>query len=155
MPLAYVDSKVEASSITTEEVKKYINFVKNKVNTTVDDDYTIAISIDIQFNKSNSFDSIAMRYEENGIPVTLSEEDMKNRFPMTTKQLTDSAKNRYNDFKQGKEFNKTMRLIKTNTKLCYKRQLDPDNLKSMIKAFYSTNIWKELDKKYTKKPKTN
>ena len=59
MPLAYIDSKVEASSITTEEVKKYIDFVKNKVNNNLDDDYTVAISIDIQFNKSNSFSSVS------------------------------------------------------------------------------------------------
>lgn len=154
MPLAYVDSKVEATSITTEEVKKYIDFVKNKVSNTTDDEYTIAISIDIQFNKSNSFDSIGMRYAEDGIPVTLTEEDIRNRFPMTTKQLTDSAKKRYSDFKQDRKFNNLMKTIKENEKLCYIRQLDPENEKSNKKPFYGTNIWKELDKHYNKKPKT-
>lgn len=154
MPLAYVDSKVEANSITTEEVKKYIDFVKNKVSNTIEDEYTIAISIDIQFNKSNSFDGIGMRYAEDGIPITLTEEDIRNRFPMTTKQLTDSAKKRYCDFKQDKNFNKMMKIIKGNVKLCYIRQLDPENEKSNKKPFYGTNIWQELDKKYTKKPKT-
>jgi hypothetical protein len=153
MPLAYVDSRVEASSITTEEVKKYIEFVKNKVTNTTEDDYTIAISIDIQFNKSNSFDAIGMRYAENGIAITLSEEDIRNRFPMITKQLTNKAKARYSDFKQNKEFNELMKLIKSNEKLCYIRQLDPENIKSTKKAFYSSNIWQELDKKYTKKTK--
>jgi hypothetical protein len=154
MPLAYLDSKIEVSSITTEEVKKYIDFVKNKVNTTTDDDYTIAISIDIQFNKSNSFDAIGMRYEQDGIPITLTEEDIRSRFPMVTKQLTDNAKNRYSDFKQDKRFNDLMKSIKPNDKLCYVRQLDPENVKSNKKPFYSTNIWQVLDKKYTKKPKT-
>ena len=154
MPLAYVDSKVEVSSITTEEVKKYIDFVKNKVNATIDDDYTIAISIDIQFNKSNSFDAIGMRYAKDGIPITLTEEDIRNRFPMVTKQLTDTAKNRYSDFKQDKRFNDLMKLIKSNDKLCYVRQLDPENVKSNKKPFYSTNVWQELDKKYSRKPKT-
>ncbi|MBF8456169.1 DUF3644 domain-containing protein [Kaistella sp. G5-32] len=153
MPLAYVDSKIEASSITTEEVKKYINFVKNKVNNSLDDEYTVAISIDIHFKKSNSFESIAMRYAEDGIQIKLSEEDIKNRFPMTTKNLTDSAKSRYDNFKQGVDFNKAMKLIKTNKKLCYIRQLDPDNIKTITKPFYSTNIWKELDKIYNKKAK--
>lgn len=150
MPLAYVDSKVEASSITTEEVKKYIEFVKNKVSSSTEDDYTIAISIDIQFNKSNSFDAIGMRYAEDGIAITLSEEDIRSRFPMITKQLTNKAKARYSDFKQNMEFNELMKLIKSNEKLCYIRQLDPENIKSTKKPFYSTNVWKELDKKYTK-----
>ncbi len=73
---------------------------------------------------------------------------------MVTKQLTDNAKNRYSDFKQDKRFNDLMKSIKSNDKLCYVRQLDPKNVKSNKKPFYSTNVWQELDKKYTKKPKT-
>lgn len=149
MPLAYVDSKVEASSITTEEVKKYIDFVKNKVNRTKDDDYTVAISIDIQFNKSNSFDAIGMKYAQDGIPITLTEEDIRIRFPMDTRKLTNIAKNRYSDFKQDKKFNDLMKSIKANDKLCYVRKLDPENIKSNKKPYYSTNIWQVLDKNYS------
>lgn len=154
MPLAYVDSRVEASSITTDEVKKYLDFVKNKINNTTEDEYTIAISIDIQFNKSNSFDSIGMRYSQDGIPITMTEEDIRSRFPMITKKLTDTAKTRYADFKQNNKFNNLMKLIKSNGKLCYVRQLDPENIKSTRKAFYSTNVWQVLDKNYTRKIET-
>ncbi len=151
MPLAYVDSKIQASSITTEEVKKYIDFVKNKVNRTTDDDFTIAISIDIQFNKSNSFDAIGMRHAHDGIPIKLSEEDIRNRYPLTTKELKDKAKNRYLDFKQDKKFNSLMKGLKSNDKLCYVRELDPGNVKKKKKTFYSTNVWQEFDKHYNKK----
>ena len=154
MPLAYIDSKVEASSITTDEVRKYIDFVKNKVNGTTDDEYTIAISIDIQFNKSNSFDAIGVKYSADGIPITISEEDIRIRFPMDTKKLTDTAKKRYIDFKQDRKFNGIMKVIKENDKLCYIRQLDPENSKSQKKPFYSSNVLQELDKRYTKKTKT-
>ncbi len=154
MPLAYIDSKVEASSITTDEVQKYIDFVKNKVNGTTDDEYTIAISIDIQFNKSNSFDAIGVKYSADGIPITISEEDIRIRFPMDTKKLTDTAKKRYIDFKQDKKFNGIMKVIKENDKLCYIRQLDPENSKSQKKPFYSSNVLQELDKRYSKKTKT-
>lgn len=153
MPLAYVDSKVEANSITTDEVKKYVDFVKNKVIGTTDDEYTIAISIDIQFNKSNSFDAIGVKYSEDGIPITITEEDIRLRFPLDTKKLTDTAKKRYSDFKQDKKFNSLMKVIKSNDKLCYIRQLDPENSKSNKKPFYSSNVLQELDKKYTRKSK--
>jgi hypothetical protein len=154
MPLAYVDSKLEASSITTDEVQKYIEFVKHKVSETTDDEYTVAISIDIQFNKSNSFDSIGFTYSPEGIPITISEEDMRIKFPLDTKKLTDLAKKRYSDFKQGTKFNNLMKTVKSNDKLCYIRQLDPENPKSSKKPFYSTNVWQELDKKYTRKKST-
>ena len=151
MPLAYIDSKIEASSITTDEVQKYVDFVKNKVNGTKDDEYMIAISIDIQFNKSNSFDAIGMKYSPDGIPITISEEDIRVKFPMDTKKLIEKAKKRYSDFKQDKKFNNLMKIIKSNDKLCYIRQLDPENPKSNKKPFYSANVLQELDKKYTKK----
>jgi hypothetical protein len=151
MPLAYIDSKIDASSITTDEVQKYVDFVKNKVNGTIDDEYMIAISIDIQFNKSNSFDAIGMKYSPDGIPITISEEDIRVKFPMDTKKLIEKAKKRYSDFKQDKKFNNLMKIIKSNDKLCYIRQLDPENPKSNKKPFYSANVLQELDKKYTKK----
>lgn len=154
MPLAYIDSKLEASSITTDEVKKYIDFVKNKVEGTTDDDYTIAISIDIQFNKSNSFDAIGVTYSPDGIPITLSEEAIRIKFPLDTKKLIDSARKRYSDFKQDNEFKYLMKTIKSNKKLCYIRQLDPENPKSSKKPFYSSNVFQELDKKYLKKNKS-
>jgi hypothetical protein len=43
-----------------------------------------------------------------------------------------------------------MRDIKRNKTLFHERKLDPDNLKSQKKPFYSSNIWKELDKHYRK-----
>jgi len=43
-----------------------------------------------------------------------------------------------------------MKRIKANDKLTHVRKLDADNPKTMKKMFYSTNIWKELDKVYTK-----
>jgi len=154
MPLAYIDSKIEASSITTDEVQKYVDFVKNKVNGATDDEYTIAISIDIQFNKTNSFDAIGVKYSPDGIPITISEEDIRVRFPLDTKKLTETAKKRYTDFKQDKKFNNAMKILKSNDKLCHIRQLDPENPKSMKKPYYSSNILQELDKKYTRKIKT-
>jgi hypothetical protein len=153
MPLAYVDSRVEADSVITDEVKKYLNFVENKVQNSEieDEDFTIAISIDISFNKSNSFDGIGMQYDPNGVPVALSEEDIRDKFPLTDKELKEKAKTRYSDFKQDQSFHTLMREIKLNIKLCHERRLDIQNPKSVKQKFYSTNIWKEFDKKYTKK----
>lgn len=153
MPLAYIDSKIEASSVTTDEVQKYVDFVKNKVNRTIYDDYTIAISIDIQFNKSNSFDALDVKYSPGGIPVTISEEDIRVKFPLDTNKLKEIARKRYSDFKQDKNFNALMKTLKSNNKLCYIRRLDPENPKSNKKPYYSSNIWKVLDNHFIKKSK--
>lgn len=150
MPLAYVDSKILTEGIVTGEVKNYLQFVKGKIDNhdENDEDFDIAISIDVSFTKANSFDSIGFKYDENGIPITVSEEDIRNRYPLTYSDVTSKAKNRYSNFKQGKSFNEIMRQVKENDKLYHERKLDPDNATSMKKGFYNANIWKELDKKY-------
>lgn len=152
MPLAYVDSQVSSSSILTDEVSNYLNFLKKKVeeSSTSDENYSVAIGIDINFKKSTSFESIGMKYDENGVAVQLSEEDMRLRFPLDYKMVTDKAKTRYLNFKQNQEFNHIMAEIKNNTSLCHGRQLDPKNPKSSTKHLYSSNIWKELDKYHEK-----
>lgn len=151
MPLAYVDSKIEVESIMTDEVKKYLEFVKNKVGNSVDeDDYTIAISIDISFNKSNSFEGINFKYGDDGVAITINEEDIRTKYPLTNSEVVEKAKKRYSNFRMNHEFYKVMRSIKRNEALFHERKLDPDNPKSQKKPFYSSNIWKELDNHYKK-----
>lgn len=99
----------------------------------------------------NSFDAIGVQHTKDGLPVSLSEEEVRNRFPLTYGEVTKKARMRYSDFKQGQEFNRLMKGIKQNAKLYYERKLDTHNPKSQKKGFYSTNIWMELDKHYNKK----
>lgn len=152
MPLAYVDSKILTEGVITGEVKNYLQFVKEKIDNhdENDDDFDIAISIDVSFTKANSFDSIGFKYDENGIPITISEEDILNKYPLTYIDITSKSKTRYNNFKQDKIFHKIMKEVKEDDKLYHERKLDPDNPSSMKKGFYSTNIWKVLDKNYSK-----
>ncbi|MCL1663324.1 DUF3644 domain-containing protein [Elizabethkingia ursingii] len=152
MPLAYVDSKVMSSGVITDEVQNYLNFVKSKIDDSEeqDTDFDIAISIDINFNKSNSFDGIGFKYDESGVPVTLTEENIKQKYPLTYSDVCTKAKTRYTNFKQNSDFNIVMRGIKDNDKLTHHRSLDPDKPSAAKKCFYSSNIWKELDKHYSK-----
>lgn len=152
MPLAYVDSKLVSQGLTTEAVANYLSFIKNKIDDKDEEDqeFDIAVSIDISFSKSKSFEGINFKYDPNGLPIKLSEEDMRSRFPLTHKEVCKKARIRYIDFKQNQTFNAIMRGIKSNKKLYHERKLDPTNPKSQKKPFYSTNIWQELDKHYTK-----
>jgi len=148
MPLAYIDSRVVSDGLITDEVKNYLAFVKAKIDAqdSNDKDFDIAISIDINFSKSNSFEGIGFKYDPDGVPITITEEDIRSRFPLTSNALRLEAKKRYSDFKQNQNFNDIMRKIKTNNKLYHERKLDPQNPKSQKKPFYSSNIWQELDK---------
>jgi CRISPR/Cas system-associated endoribonuclease Cas2 len=123
--------------------------IKNQDNT--DEDFDIAISIDINFKKGNSFNSIGMKYDQNGVPIILSEENIRERFPLTYSGVVTKCKERYSNFIQNSTFHKAMNKIKTDNRIHHIHRLDFDNKKSQKKDFYSTNIWKELDKYYTVK----
>jgi len=152
MPLAYIDSKVESDAILTDEVKNYLTYLKAKVTKADNEDkeFDVAIGIDISFKKANVIESIPMRFDKDGIDVHLSEEDVRKKFPFVHKEITTKAKERYSNFKQGIRFNAIMKGIKLDKKLCHIRLLDPEKPKSTKKTFYSSNVWKELDKNYKK-----
>lgn len=151
MPLAYVENKMDVDCASSPEAQNFIKLVKQKLDgEDKDADYNIAIKIELKFQKGNSFGAANVKYDENGVPVTLSEEDIRKRFPLTYKDVVNKAKTRYSDFKCGKNFNSIMKQIKLNNKLYYERQLDSHNPKSQKKGFYSTNIWQEMDTHYTR-----
>ena len=78
------------------------------------------------------------------------EEDIKKKFPLSYKDIWTKCMARYSDFKKNQKFNEIMKRLQANEKLTHTRKLDADNPKTVKQMFYSTNIWKELDKEYTK-----
>ena len=153
MPLAYIDTKIFSDAIIPNESKRYKDFVLSKLRNKDenDEEFDIAISIDIHFNKSNTFNGIEVTNDKDGIKINLSEEDIRLRFPLTHIVMINKARSRYTDFKENSTFRSLIKEVKKNPQLFYYRMLDPDNKKTQGKPFYSSNIWQEFDKHYTKK----
>ncbi len=153
MPLAYIDSKTYSSGIITDETENYIEFLKSKIENTDNEDqeYDIAVSIDIKFNKSNSIGQIGVFYDPNGVPVNLKEEEISAKYPLTYREICKKSRIRYIDFKQDRKFNAIMADIKKDKSLSYVRLLYPNKPDKNKTYFYSTNVWKELDKHYKRK----
>ncbi len=152
MPLAYVDSKTFTVGVTTDETKRYLDFVKSKIDQQDDEeDFDIAISIEVRFEKGNSFSGLGYHYSPDGVPINLTEDDFSKSHPLTHDAICEKCRKRYVDFKQNKAFHEIMRYIKQDSTLYYERKLDPNNPKSSKKPFYSSNIWKILDEHYKKR----
>ena len=152
MPLAYIDDRKIVDGTITSETVNYINLVKDKLSCIDKNDlqYDIAISIDVDFKKGNSFNSVGFIYDPDGIKVSLTEENIKQRFPWSQEDVIKKCKERYLDFKQNKEMHRIFSCIKLNPKLSYQRRLYPSKPKPMT-FFYSTNVLAEFDKHYVKK----
>ena len=119
MPLAYVASNIVSESVLTEETKNYLTLVKSKIakEEKTDQNYDIAITIDIDFKKGNSFDSLGFTYDKDGIKISLTEENIRKRYPWDNAELTNRCKARYSNFVQNKKWNERKKEMKTNTKL--------------------------------------
>lgn len=151
MPLAYVDSKVDAEAVLTDKEHNYINLIKRQIAESDDaGEYDIVISIDLKFDKGKSIDAIKMNYDPDGIPVNITEEDFRKKWPLTYIDMIKKCREIYSDFKQNDKFNAIVRRIKVEGKMCREKKLDIHNLKSPKKTFYSSNVFKEFDKEYTR-----
>lgn len=152
MPLAYIDERKVVDGTLTTEAENYIRLIKEKLlsEDKDDEDYDIAISIDVGFKKGNSFDSVNFVYAPDGLKVTVSEEAMNQNYPWKWSTVVSKCKARYKDFVQNKRMHDIFKEIRKNPKLSYQKHLYPDKQHSTV-YFYSTNVLKEFDKYYTKK----
>ena len=150
MPLAYIDGNKLVEAKFTQAETNFIGFIQQQLKKTDNSGYQVVMPIGVSFKKENSFDAIKVVRSKDGIPITLSPENIKKIYPWNYKTVVEECKKRYSNFKQGKTFNSAMKEVKQSSQLCYKRFLDPDNPKSSKKEFYSTSIWSILDKYFQK-----
>lgn len=155
MPMGLItEHQVKGISLSSAS-KNYVNLIKSVLDNYNNDDndpFGIVISVDIKLAKGKiDIPGSGVSYDPNGIPISLSEDTMLDKFPWPYNEVVNRCRIRYSDFKQGKKFNTIMRGIKQKKKLYYERKLNPQNTNSAKTGFYSANILKELDKHYTKR----
>ena len=83
--------------------------------------------------------------------VTLTEEQLKLKYPMDYGELTAKCKDRYSDFVLNGDYHTNRRLYEGDDKCAYTRYLDPDKKKSSKRIFYSEVMLQRLDNHYTRK----
>jgi len=114
--------------------------------------YSVTVDIKVQFVRSSVADAakVILSNSPDAIPVRLTEEQIKERYPWDYKELTRRCKERYIDFKVNCQYHRIRRQLEDDRKFCYVRFLDPGNSRSSKKRFYNSNILQEFDKYYTK-----
>ncbi len=83
----------------------------------------------------------------------LSDNEIKKTHPLDFQSLTKILQERYSNFKYNQQYHELRKKISEDTQFCLRRYLDPDNLRSSKKDFYSEAIIKQFDKHYKKKKK--
>lgn len=157
MPMSFFHAhELKSYSINSDTIqnKNLIRFIGKKEEENPYDElnkHSISLTLETKFVKSKM--SINPN-DPKAISVKVDEEDIFTKIFTWSfkKHLVPFLKGRYSDFKMDKEFYKILKELKKDTKLCRPRYLNPKERKGSHQEWYSTNIVKEFDKYYNRKP---
>lgn len=153
LPLAFLDNVNQIESVTvSKDEKKLIQFLKELASSSNDSNspYSIAIKLDVKIEKSNlsTATKVQISKDPNALEITLTEESIREKYPLSYEELVKKLTKRYIDFKLNKKFHQVKHQLQSNLKFMRRRYLDPSNMKSPKKDFYSVLIIDEFDKHY-------
>lgn len=158
MPLSFValDDSIDVVLLNKEE-KNFVKFIAELEDSGSDQGdsspYSVALNLDISFSKSTSKDAmkVVISNDPTAKKLTLSDDQIKERYPLDYKTLTQKCRSRYTDFVENSSYHEMRKSLEVDQKYAYNRYLDPGNSKSSRKTLYSSAMLDKLDKSYTKK----
>lgn len=161
MPLSFQTPGAVVESLTTGRraapVSRLLSYIANQeahTNVESDDPYALTVRVMVKFARSVSGDAEHVRIVRGGegvLAVTLTEEDIRDRYPWNYNELTKRLRNRYTDFKANTAYHAYRRPLEEDPKLCHLRQLNPDNPEGGQKRFYSPHILEHFDQGYERR----
>lgn len=153
MPLTFISlpSTTTASFLNSEE-EGFLSFLREIDTSNVDPEapYQVSLNVEIKFIRSKSEDATPVRIstDSSAVPVRLTEESIRERYPLDYKTLVEKCRKRYDNFKTDKRFHDIRKDLQKDERYGRLRFLDPGNPKSAKKIFFSSAIIPELDKYY-------
>lgn len=153
MPISFfTEAMVIKGLVLNKEEERFLNFIDIMEEQSISSgNYDVTINININFEKSTTGDAIRTQIGRGeGIPVQLSEELIRKKYPWDYNDLIKRMKYRYTNFKLNQEFHDLRKAILGEERYVKRRYLDPGNPKSSKKDFYNTNILKYFDNHYKK-----
>ncbi len=156
MPLTFLalPSDVEGSLLNKEE-SNFLAFLYDIDESNIDPEstYSVSVNVELKFTRSKSQNAFPVKVTEDlsALPVLLTEEDIRERYPWDYATLTKKCRHRYEDFKVNEQYHEIRKHLAKDERFGRLRYLDPENLKSAKKPFFNPNIMAELDKHYNKK----
>lgn len=155
MPLAFhspaeaVVSLLKEKRPAAKRLLEHIAAIEQKYAKAPAGSFNVTMQVELTFVRTAHPEAIPVRQTPDGIPVTLSEADVRSRWPWDFGTLTAKLRDRYADFCQNRHYTELRRTLEGDLRYCHTRHLDPGNPRAGSKRFYSPNIVAEFDKHYT------
>jgi hypothetical protein len=156
MPIAFLQNigTVKGVSINSAEknLLSYVRSAEEQIDDDVTNDFNLTLDIDIKVRKggSGTNSSVQISNDPDAVKISLSEEDIREKYPWDYKILTTRLGKRYSNFSANQKYHRLRKSLEQDKKYCLARYLDPGNPSSTKKNFYNSNIINEFDKSYTR-----
>ena len=155
MPLAFVNPQQPGDAIILSKEEKNVATFISSLEAAGDPeaDYAVSVNVELKFLKSKADDAIKVQVtnDPSAPKVQLTEEHLKDKYPLNYAALTKACSARYFDFKQNQKYHDLRKPLKSDKRYCHVKKLDPDNPKSAKQAWCSNAGFNVLDKHYTVK----
>lgn len=153
MPLAFVKTQQPAQALLLNKEERNVATFISSLEAANDPkaDYAVSVNVELKFLKSKAEDAIKVQVSNDlGAPkVQMTEEHIKDKYPLNYAELTQQCSERYTNFIQNQHYHDLRKPLKSDKRYCHVRKLDPDNPKSAKQEWYSRAIFNVLDKHYT------
>lgn len=156
MPIGFIGNPQASALAVSPNEKNLVRYLAALVRDTEQEggaDFYVSLAVNLSFVRSSSDAAtvVAITNDPNALPVRLTEESIRAKYPWDYAELTDRLRQRYIDFKANQKYHRLRKPLTDDERYINSRYLDPGNLKSSKKDFYNTNIIREFDKHYTRK----
>ena len=158
MPISFFHTfEIESFSINKQpkQLQNLITYILQKETDYPSDpknDHNISLKLETKFAKSTNSEGLQVKYSKDAkLKVKIdAEEKFKNKYQLDYQTLIKKMSERYKNFLINPKFFKIKGKLEEDEKYCGKRFLDIIKRTGTPKKYYSTEIFKEFDKHYTK-----
>lgn len=154
MPIGFISGSTLGTGIVlSKEERNLVRYLSELCQYDENEEFDnlhVSLEIDLNLRRSQSptAPQSSITNDPNATRLQISEEDIRKKYPWDYAELARRLSNRYTDFKQNKKFRDIRIPLLPDSRYAHSRYLDPGNLKSSRKNFYSSNILNEFDKHY-------
>lgn len=153
MPLAFIGTQGSTGTVMlNKEERNVVSYLDSlSFGDNPKSKYAVALNVELKFLRSKAQDALKVQISNDpaAVPVQLTEEHLKAKYPLTYATLNEECEQRYSDFKINQRYHKIRKPLKADTRYCHVRKLDPNNPKSLKQEWYSRAIFNVLDTYYT------
>lgn len=155
LPLSFVSGAKEVESVVvTADESRLIRYLQQLATTDSNtaSPFAVAVRLYVRLEKSSlaTASKVEISKDPDAVKVTLSEEDIREKYPWDYRELTKRCIQRYSGFKQDFRFHSIRKPLLVDERYVKSRYLDPGNPKSPKKDFYNPNVLQVFDQHYEK-----